>query len=194
MTEITVAAALSLAIQCAPALDPHILVGIGQQESRLDPLALHINRMPPGWLQPHPRTAAEAARIARQFVSTGFDVDLGLMQVNSHSLTMLGLDLADAFDPCRSLSAAAKLLSLFAMYNTGSPGKGIANGYAPSVAARIHALKAAAGTETDPPVRLPVACPELDPAGWHAMAPPPGCQPTGDSAWHVIPHERDASR
>jgi type IV secretion system protein VirB1 len=181
-------------MQCAPAVDPHILVGISQQESRLDTLALHVNRMPPGWQQPRPRTATEAARIAGQFVSAGYSIDLGLMQVNSHTLSMLSLTIPEAFDPCRSLSAAAKLLSLFAMYNTGSPSKGIANGYAPSVVARIHALKAAAEMETDPPVSLGVACPEPDPTGWHASAPPPGCQPTGNSSWHITPHERDMSR
>jgi type IV secretion system protein VirB1 len=192
VTAITVPAALALAMQCAPAVDPHILVGIGQQESGLNTLALHINRMPPNWPQPHPRTATGAARIAGQFVSAGYSVDLGLMQMNSHTLSMLNLTIAEAFDPCRSLSAAAKLLSLFAMYNTGSPSTGIANGYALSVAARIHALKAAA--ETDPPVGLGIACPEPDPTGWHASAPPPGCQLTGNFPWHVTPHERDTSR
>jgi type IV secretion system protein VirB1 len=179
-------------MQCAPAMDPHILVGIGQQESGLETLALHVNRMPPGWPQPHPRTAADAARIAGQFVSAGYSVDLGLMQMNSHTLSMLKLNVAEAFDPCRNLSAAAKLPSIFATYNTGSPSKGIANGYAPSIMARIHALEVAASTES--PVSLGIACPEPDPTGWHASAPQPGCQLTGNSPWHIIPHEKDRSR
>jgi type IV secretion system protein VirB1 len=192
MTTITIPAALALAMQCAPAVDPHILVGIGQQESGLNTLALHINQMPPGWQQPHPQTAADAAHIAGQFIAACYSVDLGLMQVNSRTLSMLDLGIPEAFDPCRSIAAAAKLLSLFARYNTGSPSRGIANGYAPSVVARIHALKVAAAP--DVPVSAVAACPEPDSTGWHATAPPPSCQPAGDSAWHVTSHEKEALR
>jgi type IV secretion system protein VirB1 len=191
VTALTVSAALALAVHCAPATDSNMLIGIAQQESGLDELALHINRMPSGWQQPHPRTAADAARITGKFVSAGYTADLGLMQVNSRNLSMLGLAIEDAFDPCRSLAAAAKLLSLFAMYNTGSPSRGVANGYAPSVAARIHALKAASDADA---VSLGTACPEPDPTGWHASARPPGCQPSANPSWHIIPHEKDPSR
>jgi type IV secretion system protein VirB1 len=192
MTTLTVSIALALAAQCAAVMDPHILIGIGEQESGLNTLALHINGMQPGWPQPHPGTAADAARAAGQFISAGHSVDLGLMQINSNTLPMLGLDLMSAFDPCRSLSAAAKLLTSFGQYNTGSPSKGIANGYALSVAARIHALRTS--ESVDAPLSLGVACPEPDPTFWHATLLPPGCQPSTNSPWHVTPQVRAPSQ
>ena len=41
------------------------------------------------------------------------------------------------------MAAAARLLELFSRYNTGSPSRGIANGYAAAVMTAIHAVKAA---------------------------------------------------
>jgi hypothetical protein len=40
---LTVQATLALALQCAPAVDPHMIVAIGQHESGLDPLTIHDN-------------------------------------------------------------------------------------------------------------------------------------------------------
>jgi hypothetical protein len=40
---LTVQAALALALQCAPSIDPHMVVAIGQHESGLDPLIIHDN-------------------------------------------------------------------------------------------------------------------------------------------------------
>jgi hypothetical protein len=76
MTTIAIPVALALAMQCAPAVDSHILVGIGQQESGLNTLDLQINGMPSGWPQSHPSMPADAARMAGHFVSAGHNVDL----------------------------------------------------------------------------------------------------------------------
>jgi type IV secretion system protein VirB1 len=143
MTALTTAAVLALVMQCSQAIDPKLLTGFAQQESGFDPLALHINQMPPGWLQPRANSAADAAQIAAQFVSTGHSVDLGLMQINSKNLGLLGLGLTEAFDPCRSIAAAGKLIALMSRYNTGDPSAGVRNGYAAAVVSRIHALKVA---------------------------------------------------
>ena len=143
MTTLTIAAVLSLVMQCAPGMDPKLLAGFAQQESGYDPLALHINQMPAGWLQPHANSVADAAQIAAQFVSNGHSVDLGMMQINTKNLGLLGLGLAEAFDPCRSIAAAGKLIALMSRYNTGDPAAGVRNGYAAAVVSRIHALKVA---------------------------------------------------
>jgi type IV secretion system protein VirB1 len=143
MTTLTTAAVLALVMQCSPGLDPKLLTGFAQQESGYDPLALHINKMPPGWLQPHASSAADATQIAAKFVSAGYSVDLGMMQINSKNLGLLGLGLAEAFDPCRSIAAAGKLIALMSRYNTGSPTAGIQNGYASALVSRVHALRVA---------------------------------------------------
>jgi type IV secretion system protein VirB1 len=70
--------------------------------------------------------------------------DPDVMQINSRNLGLLGLELADAFDPCRSIAGAARLMSLFSAYNTGSPTSGFANGYAQAVVASIEKVRVVA--------------------------------------------------
>ena len=83
---------------------------------------------------------------ATRLIAAGHSVDLGAWQINSGNLSLLGLRIVDAFDPCKSAAAAARLIELFSLYNTGSPSRGIANGYAPAVMASIHAVEAASPT------------------------------------------------
>jgi soluble lytic murein transglycosylase-like protein len=47
------------------------------------------------------------ARLIRQ----GYNIDLGLGQINSANLGWLGLSVEDAFEPCRNLAAAARVLT-----------------------------------------------------------------------------------
>jgi type IV secretion system protein VirB1 len=77
---------------------------------------------------------------AAQRIAAGHSVDLGLMQINSGNLGLLGLTLGDAFTACKSVAAAARLLTLFSKYNTGSPTRGI--GYATRVMADVDGLRA----------------------------------------------------
>jgi type IV secretion system protein VirB1 len=133
---LTLQAALALALQCAPAIDPNIIVAIGQHESGLDPLTIHDNTT--GQSLHGDGVIVAAARL----IAAGHSVDLGLMQINSHNLDLLGLPLRDAFAACRSVEAAARLLALFSRYNTGSPTKGIINGYAPRVVAVMDSIRA----------------------------------------------------
>ena len=137
MTALTITVALAIASQCAPAVDPHMLVGIAQQESGLEPMTLHDNASGRVF---HGAGVIDAAK---QLIAAGHSVDLGAWQINSRNLSLLGLGIADAFEPCKSVAAAARLIELFSRYNTGSPSRGIANGYAPAVMASIRAVKAA---------------------------------------------------
>lgn len=148
MTALSVPVALALALHCAPAIDPALLVGIARQESALDPLTLRddtTGRVLHG---------AGVVAAARRRIAAGHSVDLGAWQINSRNLGLLGLEVTDAFEPCKAAAAAARLIELFSRYNTGSPSQGVANGYAPAVLAAIHAVKAA-GRTTMPPA--PVA-------------------------------------
>ena len=88
---LTVQAALALALQCAPSIDPHMVVAIGRHESGLDPLTIHDNTTGQ-ILHGQDVVMAAAKRIA-----AGHSVDLGLMQINSRNLNLLGLPLGDAF-------------------------------------------------------------------------------------------------
>jgi type IV secretion system protein VirB1 len=83
---------------------------------------------------------------ARQLIAAGHLVDLGAWQINSRNLSLLRLGVADAFEPCKAAAAAARLIELFSRYDTGSPSRGITNGYAAAVLAAIHSVKAASAT------------------------------------------------
>ena len=135
MSTLTIQAALALSLQCAPSVDPHMIVAIGQHESGLDPLTIHDNTT---GLVLH---GAGAASAAPQLIAAGHSVDLRLMHLNSMTLGLLGLSVSDAFTACRSVEAAAKLLALFSRYNTGNPRRGIANGYAAKVLALMEGAR-----------------------------------------------------
>jgi type IV secretion system protein VirB1 len=135
MSALTIQAALALSLQCAPSVDPNMIVAIGQRESGLDPLTIHDNAT---GVVLH---GSEVASAAAQLITAGHSIDLGLMQINSNNLELLGLSVDDAFTACRSVGAAAKLLALFSQYNTGSPQRGIANGYATKVMAQMDGVR-----------------------------------------------------
>src|SRR5271169_3192710 len=137
MTALSIPVALAIALRCAPAEDPGMLVGIARQESRLEPLTLRDDTT--GQVL-HGTGVIESAR---RLIATGHSVDLGAWQINSRNLALLGLDIAAAFEPCKSVAAAARLFELFSRYNTGSPSRGIANGYAAAVMAAIHRVRTA---------------------------------------------------
>jgi len=85
------------------------MVAIIRTESGFNPLALHVNgdfRLPAA-----PRTVAAATGWAEWLIQRGYSVDMGLMQINSRNLGMLHMTVAEAFDPCRNLSAGARILT-----------------------------------------------------------------------------------
>jgi type IV secretion system protein VirB1 len=137
MTALSIPAALAIALHCAPAEDPTMLVGIARQESGLEPMTVHDNT------SGQVRRGAGVIEAARRLIAAGHSVDLGAWQINSRNLSLLGLGIADAFEPCKAVSAAARLIESFSRYNTGSPSRGIANGYAAAVMAAIRSVKAA---------------------------------------------------
>ena len=100
----------------------------------------------------------------RQLIAAGHSVDLGLMQINSMNLGLLGLSVSDAFTACRSVEAAAKLLALFSRYNTGSPHRGIANGYATKVLARMDGARGVAPPNAPDPATTGLAADAAQPA------------------------------
>ena len=116
---LTLVAMLALAQDCAPAVAPETLLSVAKVESGFDPLAIGVNGPPPRSLRP--TTRADAVRTAARLIASGVSVDLGLAQINSRNLEWLGLTLEDAFDPCRNLEAAAKVLAT--NYRNASAGR-----------------------------------------------------------------------
>lgn len=142
------AAVLALAQRCAPSIAPETMLSIVQVESSFNALAINVNDAAD---PPPSRSAAEAIRTAEALIRQGRSVDLGLGQINSKNLGWLGMTVADAFDPCRNLAGAAKVLEAgylsaakvapqqqalrmaFSAYNTGSHSRGFSNGYVAKV-------------------------------------------------------------
>ena len=130
------------------------LASIAQTESRFQPLTINDNTVQE---MAAPATLPIAAELATRLIAAGHSVDLGIMQINSANLARLGLTPALAFDPCRSIAAAAQLLTndyaggdtharqqaalrdALSRYNTGDPERGYGNGY-------VHKVELAART------------------------------------------------
>ncbi|WP_421937326.1 lytic transglycosylase domain-containing protein [Phenylobacterium sp.] len=169
------AAVLALAAACAPEVAPHTLLAVAQVESGLDPLAIGVNG--PGGRASRPRTRAQAVEQATGLIAAGRNIDLGLAQINSRNLGGLGLSVADAFDPCRSLAASARVLAMgyrraapqagreqaglrtaLSYYNTGHPTRGLANGYV----ARVAAAAGTAAAQAPRPIAIAAPPPAWD--------------------------------
>ena len=102
-------ALIALAHACAPTVAPATLLSVARAESAFDPLTIGVNTRPHRSL--HPATVREAVKQASALAARGVDFDVGLAQINARTLPRLGLDLTDAFDPCRNLAAGAQVLT-----------------------------------------------------------------------------------
>ncbi|MFA6031631.1 MULTISPECIES: lytic transglycosylase domain-containing protein [unclassified Sphingomonas] len=179
-----IATVVALAHQCAPSVAAETLVSVVHTESHFNPYAIGINAK--GVAAPDPASRASAAAAARRLIARGYNIDLGLGQINSANLKWLGLSVEDAFDPCRNLAAAARVLSgnylsvvrssptteaaiatAVSMYNTGSRSRGFGNGYVGRVYASStvvvpairHGLAPAMPTTPAPPPALGTQAP-----------------------------------
>ena len=94
--------------QYAPNVAPQTIAAIIQVESSGNQYAIGING--PVKRRIRPRSAQEAATEARYWISKGYSVDLGLMQINSRNLPGLGITIEQAFDPAINIQACAKIL------------------------------------------------------------------------------------
>ncbi len=192
---LTVAAFVHLAATCGPSVHVDTLASIVQAETQFDTLAIHDNTTGRTY---HPATSAEAVRIATDLVTAQrHSADLGLMQINSGNLAGLGMSVMDAFDPCKSIAAGARvlvagyqrpaagtdaqpaLLRALSRYNTGNPGRGFTNGY-------VQRVQLAAG-QVVPAIRLGGAGGNAPEGGEGATPPPP---PPPPPSWDVYGQAR----
>jgi type IV secretion system protein VirB1 len=102
-------------------------------------------------LQRQPVNVEEAVVTAQWLLTNGYNIDLGLGQINSANLTRVGLSVTDAFDPCKNLKAAGTIFNnsyqtamqqypedqalqvALSTYNTGNFVQGFKNGYVQKV-------------------------------------------------------------
>jgi len=147
------AAFRALAETCAPGVAPDLLSKLVSTESGFNAFAIGVNGVDPDSYAP--RTAVEATTLARQLITEGRSIDMGLGQINSANLAWLGLTPDSVFDPCANLAATETVLrdgyerarqtgaspgdalgQALSAYNTGSPTRGFANGYVARVLER----------------------------------------------------------
>ena len=127
-------------------VSPQTLMAIVRTESTFKPWSIGVNGG--ARLKKQPATKEEAISTARDLISRGYNIDMGLGQINSANLQKLGLSVENVFDPCTNLAAAGTILhgnylnarqngqsqglalrSAISAYNTGSFTCGISNGY-----------------------------------------------------------------
>jgi type IV secretion system protein VirB1 len=144
---------IALAQQCAPTVAPQTLAAIVKQESGFRPLAIGINGG--ARLERQPGNVGEAVATAKWLIEKGYNIDLGLGQINVKNVVKMGLSIEDTFDPCKNLAASAQILTenfqgakrstqndqvalraALSMYNTGSYTRGFENGYVQNVLAK----------------------------------------------------------
>ncbi|MGH3711570.1 MAG: lytic transglycosylase domain-containing protein, partial [Pseudonocardiaceae bacterium] len=98
---------------CAPHVAPATLGHIIRVESSGNPLAINVNRLrgKPAYPAPRVRSVEHGAAVARDAIAQGYNVDLGLMQVNSRNLGSLGFTIEQMFEPCTNIRAGAAILT-----------------------------------------------------------------------------------
>lgn len=135
---------IALAQQCAPAIEMPIAHAIVKRESNYKAFAIGVNYG--GKPIAQPKNYNEAVTKAKYLIQKGFNIDLGLAQINSKNLNWLNLRVEDAFNPCANLKAmqtvyldcfkragegglGTRMQRAFSCYNTGNFNKGFKNGY-----------------------------------------------------------------
>ena len=161
---------LALAQQCAPLVAPQTMAAIVRTESGFRPLAIGVNGG--AWLVRQPENVEEAVVTAKWLIGNGYNIDMGLGQVNSSNLRKTGLSVEDAFDPCKNLSTSAMILhgnytlasrkivgeqaalhAAISAYNTGNFHAGFSNGYVQRVVGNSGAMPRVA-VAAAPPIAL----------------------------------------
>lgn len=163
---------VALAQECAPQVPHQTLAAIVKTESGFRPLTIGVNGG--SRLARQPANKPEAVAAAKWLIDHGYNIDLGLGQVNVKNLVKVGLTVEDAFEPCPNLAAAAKIfhanlkwaqgtgkaddaavLAALSAYNTGSLTAGFRNGYVQRVVNNASTLRPAVAPDQDaPPIPL----------------------------------------
>jgi type IV secretion system protein VirB1 len=136
---------LALVMVCAPFVASNTMMAVMTQESAGNPWALGVNG---NYRFKKPDNYQSAVDEARRLIAAGASIDMGLMQINSRTMSSLGLTVEQTFDPCTNLYAGGVVLSrnymkaskqlgsgqsalhaALSAYNTGDFQRGVRNGY-----------------------------------------------------------------
>ena len=138
---------LTLALLCAPSVDPGTVLAITQRESARNPFEIGTGKA--ATLSSRPQTKAHALHVAQVLDKANLDFDVGLAQINRRNLRKFGFSVEQALDPCTNLqlmqrvlvdgyqmairqgnaAGAQASLAALSVYNTGSTTAGLKNGY-----------------------------------------------------------------
>lgn len=141
--------------QCASQLDYPVAHSIVQQESGFNPFAINVNKS--NIKIAKVKNYSQAILTAKQLLAEGYNIDLGLAQINSSNLNWLGLTVDQVFDPCTNLNAMQKVYltcydkagnngigtrmqRAFSCYNTGNIKAGFYNNYVNNVTNKFNAF------------------------------------------------------
>ena len=171
---------------CAPHVHQQTMAAIVKTESGFKPFSIGINKSQVKLVR-QPANKQEAVTTAKWLISNGYNIDMGMAQINSANMKRLGVSVEDLFDPCKNVSAGAKILlnnyvdafkkigepqnalrAALSSYNTGNATAGIKNGYVAKVTAAsvtVPALLALApkAPEQAPPIALVSKLPASSP-------------------------------
>ena len=100
---------LTLAILCAPMVDPAMTLRVISVESAGNPYAIHDNTNGETYAA---RTSRGAVNVANWLIQAGHRIDIGLMQINYDVwLRPTGFAIEWAFDPCTNIRLGSTILS-----------------------------------------------------------------------------------
>lgn len=181
-----------LALRCGPSVAPSTLASIARTESGFQVLTINDNTT---GISGVPATHEIAVQLAASLLEAGHSVDLGIMQINSGNFAKLGLTAESAFDPCKSIAAAASVLAgsfaggethegqqtalrvALSKYNTGDAKRGFENGYVHKV--ELSARRVVPALDVGGPTA------SIDSAPLPAAAPIAPVDPNAPPAWDV---------
>jgi type IV secretion system protein VirB1 len=100
-------ALLHLFLRCAPAVGPVTMSALVSYESGAQPYAIGDVT---GRRAYFPASRDAAASLASALLHAGHRIDVGYAQIDSDNFGALGLDAESAFEPCRNVTAGARIL------------------------------------------------------------------------------------
>lgn len=138
--------------QCASGVDYPIAHAIVKQESAFNPFAINVNKAAQ---IKRPASYSEAVYKAKDLIARGYNIDMGLGQINSSNLKWLNLSVEQVFEPCTNLKAlktvymtcydragdsglGTRIQRALSCYNTGNNKNGFHNGYVNKVTNHLN--------------------------------------------------------